>query len=92
MSVGNTSDDGNVSISIDEKVQVYKKADVLITCRGKPILIGKRDKRGRYRIPLMQTQDNCNRGNKAKNPRSFSKRPTASTTFPQQKKQSNGYT
>ena len=39
MSVGNTSDDGNVSIFTDEKVQVYKEADVLITCRGKPILI-----------------------------------------------------
>ena len=50
------SDDGNVSIFDDEKVQVYKEADVLIMCRGKPILIGKRDERGRYRIPLMQTQ------------------------------------
>ena len=56
MSVEKTSDDCNVSIFTDEKVQVYKEADVLITCRGKPILIGKRDERGRYRIPLMQTQ------------------------------------
>ena len=37
-------------------MQVYKEADVLITCKGKPILIGKRDERGRYRTPLMQTQ------------------------------------
>ena len=55
MSVGKTSDDGNVSIFTYEKVQVYKEADVLITCRGKPIFIGKREERGRYRIPLMQT-------------------------------------
>ena len=56
MSVGKTSDDGNVSIFTDEKLQVYKEADVLITCIGKPILIGKRDERGRYRIPLIQTR------------------------------------
>ena len=57
MSVGKTSNDGNISIFTDEKVQVYKKADVLITCRGKPIIIGKRDEHGRYPIPLMQTQE-----------------------------------
>ena len=45
MSVGKTSDYGNVSSFTDEKVQVYKEADVLITCKGKPILIGKRDER-----------------------------------------------
>ena len=39
MSVGKTSDDENVSIFTDEKVQVYKEEDVLINCRGKPILI-----------------------------------------------------
>ena len=37
-------------------MQVYKEEDVLITCRGKPILIGKRDERGHYRTPLMQTR------------------------------------
>ena len=51
MSVENTSDDGNVSIFAYEKVQVYKEADVLIPCRGKPILIGKRDERGHYHTP-----------------------------------------
>ena len=53
MSVGKTSDDGNVSIFTDKKLQVYKEADVMITCKGKPILVGKRDERGRYLIPLM---------------------------------------
>ena len=56
MGVGKNSDDGNVSIFTDEKVQVYKEADVLITSRGKPILIGKRDERRRYRILLIQTR------------------------------------
>ena len=56
MRVGKTSDDGNVSIFTDENFQVYKEADFLITCRCKPISIGKRDERGRYRILLMQTQ------------------------------------
>ena len=56
MSIGKTSDCGNVNIFIDEKVHGYKEADFLITCRGKPILIVKRDERGRYLIPLMQTR------------------------------------
>ena len=56
ISVGKTSDDGNVSICIDEKVQVYKESDVLITCRGKPIPISKWGEHGRYRIPLIQTR------------------------------------
>ena len=53
MSVGETADDGNVSIFTKEDVKVYKEEDILITCKGKPILIGRRDERGRYRIPLI---------------------------------------
>ena len=34
--------------------QKYNEEDVLITCKGAPILIGKRDERGRYCIPLVQ--------------------------------------
>ena len=33
---------------------VHTEEDILITCKGSSILIGKRDKRGRYRIPLVQ--------------------------------------
>ena len=33
---------------------VHKEEDVLITCKGAPILIGKRNERGRYRNPLVQ--------------------------------------
>ena len=54
MSVGKTADNGNVSIFIKEGVTVYKEDDVLITCQRKPILIGKWDERGWYRIPFTQ--------------------------------------
>ena len=54
MSVGKTADDGNVSVFTKDDVKVYKEQDILITCKGAPILIGIRDERGRYRIPLVQ--------------------------------------
>ena len=54
MSVGKTSDDGTISVFTKTGVTVHKEDDVLITCKGKPILIGVRDNNGRYRIPLMQ--------------------------------------
>ena len=34
---------------------MYKEEDVLITCQRKPILIGKQDEYGQYRIPLTQS-------------------------------------
>jgi hypothetical protein len=54
MSVGKTLDNGTVSAITKEGVNVFKEEDVLITCKGKPILIGIRDNQGRYQIPLMQ--------------------------------------
>ena len=54
MSVGQTSDDGTISIFTKDGVTVHKEEDVLITCKGEPILIGKRDEHGQYRIPLTQ--------------------------------------
>ena len=48
MSVGKTADDGIVSVFTKEGVNVFKEADMLITCKGKPILIGVRDSHGRY--------------------------------------------
>lgn len=54
MSVGKVSDDGTVSIFTQDGVTVHKEEDVLITCKGQPILIGVRDEHGRYRIPLTQ--------------------------------------
>ena len=54
MIVGKTADDGNVSIFTKDGVIIHKEEYVLITCQKNPILIGKRDERGRYRIPLTQ--------------------------------------
>ena len=54
MSVGKMADDGTVSVFTKKGVNVFKEEDVLITCKGEPILIGVRDSHGRYRIPLMQ--------------------------------------
>jgi hypothetical protein len=56
MSVGKTSDDGTVLIFTKEGINVFKEEDVLITCKGEPVLIGIQDNHGRYRIPLMQQQ------------------------------------
>jgi len=47
MSVGKTTDDGMVSIFTKDGITVLKETPVLITCHGKPFLIGVRDKHGR---------------------------------------------
>jgi hypothetical protein len=54
MSVGKTSDDGTILIFTMDGVTVHKEEDVLITCKGMPILVSVHDEHGRYRIPLMQ--------------------------------------
>jgi len=54
MSVGKTADDNTISIFTKQGVTVHHEHGILITCQGKPILIGGRDEQGRYRIPLMQ--------------------------------------
>ena len=54
MSMGKTADAGTVSIFTKDGVTVYDETDVLIMCKNKPILIGVRDNKGRYRIPLVQ--------------------------------------
>ncbi len=56
MSMGKTSDDGTVLVFTKEGINVFKEEDVLITCKGEPILIGIRDNQGQYQIPLMQQQ------------------------------------
>lgn len=53
ISIGKLADDGNVSVFSKDGLTVHREEDVLITCKGKPILIGVRDDRGRYRIPLV---------------------------------------
>jgi hypothetical protein len=52
-SVGKTANDGTISIFTKDGVTVLKETDLLITCKGEPILIGVRDEQGRYRIPLI---------------------------------------
>ena len=54
MSVGKTADNGTVSVFTKEGIKVFKEEDVLITCKGKSILIGVRDSHGLYQIPLIQ--------------------------------------
>jgi hypothetical protein len=39
MSIGKTLDDGTISVFTKEGVNVFKEEDILITCKGKPILI-----------------------------------------------------
>ncbi|KAL7474759.1 hypothetical protein ACHAW6_005919, partial [Cyclotella cf. meneghiniana] len=56
ISVGRLADDNTVSIFTRDGVTVHKEHDVLITCRGNPVLIGVRDEHGRYRVPLIQTK------------------------------------
>jgi len=48
MSVGKMVDNGTVSVFTKEGISVFKEEDVLITCKGEPILIGIRDSHGRY--------------------------------------------
>jgi hypothetical protein len=46
MSMGKTSDDSTVLVFTKESVNLFKEEDVLITCKGEPILIGIQDKQG----------------------------------------------
>ena len=54
MSVGKTSKDGTISIFTKNDMTVHKEEDVLIACKGAPILINTRDECGRYHIPPVQ--------------------------------------
>ncbi len=54
MSVGKTANNGTVSVFTKDGINVFKEEDVLITCKGEPILIGVRDSHGQYQIYLMQ--------------------------------------
>ncbi len=54
MSISKTADDGTISIFTKNGVTVHKETNVLITCKGKPILIEVCNEQGRYQIPLIQ--------------------------------------
>jgi hypothetical protein len=46
MSVGKTSDDSTISVFTKTGITVFKEENLLIRCKGEPILIGVRDGRG----------------------------------------------
>ncbi|EJK62273.1 hypothetical protein THAOC_17120, partial [Thalassiosira oceanica] len=54
LSVGRTTDDGNTAIFNSSGVSVHRDRDVLILVKGKPVMIGRRDDNGRYKIPLVR--------------------------------------
>ena len=56
MSLGETADDGIISVFTKEGVTIYNEKYILIMCKGTPMLIGTRDSHGRYRITLVQQQ------------------------------------
>eukprot|EP00804_Cyclotella_cryptica_P024857 CCRYP_020547-RA/>CCRYP_020547-RA protein AED:0.45 eAED:0.45 QI:0/0/0/1/0/0/3/0/290 len=47
-------DDVTISILTKDGVTIHKETNVLITCHGKPLLIGVRDEHGRYHIRPVQ--------------------------------------
>ena len=71
MSIKKTVDDGNIPIFTKDGITVHKEQDVLITCKGAPILTGKRDKRGCYCIPLIQWWGQWQRFKATKKSRKF---------------------
>ena len=71
MSVSKKADDGNVSIFTKEGVIVTKEEDVLITCKRKPILVGKLDEHGRYHVPLTQARGQWKLIKPTKKPKSY---------------------
>eukprot|EP00804_Cyclotella_cryptica_P030779 CCRYP_015046-RA/>CCRYP_015046-RA protein AED:0.41 eAED:0.41 QI:0/-1/0/1/-1/1/1/0/279 len=58
MSIGKTSNDSNISIVTQDGVTVHKEHNVLITCKGEPILIGVSNEQRCYRITLTQHKGN----------------------------------
>ena len=58
-SVGKTSDARTISIFTRDKVTVRRENNVMITCDGKPIMIGPRDMQDRYRILMVQQKGMC---------------------------------
>jgi hypothetical protein len=56
MSMGKTSDNNTVLVLTKEGANVFNEEDILMTCKGDPILIGIQDNHGQFQIPLMQQQ------------------------------------
>ncbi|KAL7477527.1 hypothetical protein ACHAW6_003334, partial [Cyclotella cf. meneghiniana] len=56
ISVGCLAEDNTISIFTKDGMSVHKEQDILITCRGDPILIGVRDKHGRYQKHVLDNE------------------------------------
>ena len=69
MSVGKISDNGIISIFTKDGITAHKEQDVLITCKGEPILIGIRYSKGHYCIPIMQQRGHWQPRRPSKNAR-----------------------
>ena len=89
-SVGKTADNGTVSVFTKEGVNVFKEEDVLITCKGKPILIGVRDSHCQYRIPLVLQRGQWQPRRPSKQRGKHSDKPAVSMISHQPNKPSNG--
>ena len=48
MSMGKTCDTGTISIFTQAGVSIHKEQDMLITCKGEPLLIGRHNEHGCY--------------------------------------------
>ena len=46
-------DDGNMAILDGNKITMYADTNVFVLVKGKPILIGKQDKQGQFRVSLV---------------------------------------
>ncbi len=90
MSVGKTANDGTISIFTKDGVTIHTETDVLITCKGEPILIGVRNERGRYQIPLIQQRGQWQPWQPSNRHKSVCARPTASMIYHLRNRPSNG--
>ncbi len=81
MSVGKTANDGAISIFTKDGVTVHKETDILITCKEEPMLIGVRNERGRYRIPLIQQRGQWQPRQPSNRHESVCARPTVSMIY-----------
>ena len=90
MSMGKTSNDGTISIFTKDGITVHKEQDVLITCKGEPLLIGIRNSKGHYCILVMHQRGHWHRANLPKGQDKPSDKQTVSTTYLPSNMLSNG--
>ena len=90
MSVGQVNDDGNISIFTSDGVTVHKEEDVLITCKGKPILVGVRDEYGDIEYHWYSNVTTGNPASQQRKQQKHCKKQTVFMIFRRQRSTSNG--